>query len=163
MFGVGERDIRPRLLVDRRNPDRTVAELRDIIAGAGALYDRGLLVRVVFDQTLGASTAATMTENDVIRLAHELARLYAIDKHGDEVDVEFPARLGNMYRDWREGWRLKLLAGFTSAPILRDDGTIVCAEGYDPYGGLWGSSVPDAENICSPSARGQGMTRPPRS
>ena len=41
---------KPRLLVDKANPDQTVANLRDILAHAGGLYDRGLPVRLAFDQ-----------------------------------------------------------------------------------------------------------------
>ena len=34
---------KPRLLVENHSPDRTVADLRDVLAAAGELYDRGLL------------------------------------------------------------------------------------------------------------------------
>ena len=41
---------KPRLFVDKSNPDETVAALRDILAQAGRLYDRGVPVRLAFDQ-----------------------------------------------------------------------------------------------------------------
>ena len=41
---------KPRILVDTCNPDITVAALRDVLAGAPELFDRGLPVRLAFDQ-----------------------------------------------------------------------------------------------------------------
>ena len=52
---------KPRLLVDYRNPDQTVTALRDILAGAGGLYDRGVPVRLAFDQTQRGTVAQRLT------------------------------------------------------------------------------------------------------
>src|SRR5215217_2010164 len=41
---------KPRLFIENCNPDRTVARLRDILAAAGGLYDRGLPVRLASDK-----------------------------------------------------------------------------------------------------------------
>jgi hypothetical protein len=41
---------KPRLLVEDCNPDCTLAALRNILAAAGELYDRGVPVRPAFDQ-----------------------------------------------------------------------------------------------------------------
>ena len=49
------RDPRVELLV---NPDRTIPALRDIIAEAGVLYDRGVPVRLVKDKVLGGTVLA---------------------------------------------------------------------------------------------------------
>ena len=37
---------KPRLLIENTNPDKTVAALRDKLAAAGGLYDRGVPVRL---------------------------------------------------------------------------------------------------------------------
>ena len=37
---------KPKLLVENCSPDRTVAALRDVLAGAGGLYERGVPVRL---------------------------------------------------------------------------------------------------------------------
>ena len=56
---------KPRLLVENTNPDRTVANLRDILAQVGGLYDRGVPVRLAFDQIQGK------TGQDPIRVFHD--------------------------------------------------------------------------------------------
>jgi hypothetical protein len=43
-----EQTEKPRLLVESCNPDQTVAALRNILAGAGGLFDRGVPVRLAF-------------------------------------------------------------------------------------------------------------------
>ena len=46
---------KPRLLAENTNPDQTVAALRNILAQAGGLYDRGVPVRLAFDQIQGGA------------------------------------------------------------------------------------------------------------
>ena len=50
-----EKHEKPRLRIDRSHPERSVSDLRDILATSGRLYDRGMPVRVAFDRTLGGS------------------------------------------------------------------------------------------------------------
>jgi hypothetical protein len=52
---------KPRLLIEDCNPDRTVAALRDILAGAARLYDRGVPVRLVVDQVQRGTVAQVMS------------------------------------------------------------------------------------------------------
>jgi hypothetical protein len=52
---------KPRLLIEHCNPDRTVAGLRDIFAAAQGLYDRGVPVRLAFDQMQRGTVAQVMT------------------------------------------------------------------------------------------------------
>ena len=59
--GVEQAPEKPRLLVENCNPDRTVAALRDILAEAGGLYDRGVPVRLAFDQIQKGTVAQMMT------------------------------------------------------------------------------------------------------
>ena len=48
---TGSKASKPRLLVDRCNPDKTVLALRDTLATAGGLYDRGVPVRLFYDKS----------------------------------------------------------------------------------------------------------------
>jgi hypothetical protein len=111
---------KPLLMVERHNPEKTLAALRNTIASAQALYERGLLVRPVYAQELGHTIALPVTANDVVRIAHELARPCrpALRDNGGtgRLDAAFPKSLAQMFLDWREGWSLPLLNGFTSAP-----------------------------------------------
>ena len=60
---AGEVPEKPRLLVDKSNPHQTVATLRDILADAGGLYDRGVPVRLAVDQTQKGTVAQMMTRS----------------------------------------------------------------------------------------------------
>jgi hypothetical protein len=52
-----------------------------------------------------------------------------------------------MYLDWRGEWRLPVLNGIASVPLLRDDGGTYCAEGYDPTSGMYLEKVPDLRGV----------------
>jgi hypothetical protein len=69
-----------RLLVDKSNPHQTVATLRDILAEAGGLYDRGVPVRLAVDQTQKGTVAQMMTRSGVVLRAHQVCRPYALKK-----------------------------------------------------------------------------------
>ena len=67
---------KPRLHVEYCDPDRTVPALRDILADAGCLYDRGVPVRLAFDQTQGGTVAQVLTPDDLVLMAHMVCRPY---------------------------------------------------------------------------------------
>src|SRR5262249_41392083 len=71
-------DQKPRLLIDNCNPDRTVAALRDILANASALYDRGAPVRLAFNQQQCGTVVLEMTANVLVLLTHEVCRPYVL-------------------------------------------------------------------------------------
>ena len=48
-----------------------------------------------------------------------------------------------MYLDWRGQWKLPPLNGIASTPMLRADGTILSAAGYDAATGYWLDNIPD--------------------
>ena len=143
---AAEASEKPRLLVEGSNPHQTVAELRDILTDAGGLYDRGVPVRVVSDQTQKGYIVQMMTKPGVVMRAHQVCRPYSFKK-GEEVDVGLPAWFATMYLDWQGEWRLPPLNGIASAPLLQNDGTIYSAEGYDPASGMWCEDVPDLTGL----------------
>ena len=74
------------------------------------------------------------------------------------INVRLPRVFAVMYLDWRGEWRLPLLNGIASAPLLREDGTIFCAQGYDAPSGMWLENVPDlADAIPDHPTRGQAQ------
>jgi hypothetical protein len=143
---VADAPEKPRLLVENASPNVTIAKLRDILAGAGGLYDRGVPVRLAFDQTQKGIVAQTMTPDSLVLMAHGVCRPYAIKK-GDETNVRLPRAFAVMYLDWRGQWHLPPLNGVASAPLLQDDGTITSTEGYDPASGMWCENVPDLSGL----------------
>ena len=69
---------KPRLLIEDCNPDRTVAALRDTLSAAGGLYDRGVPVRLAFDQIQRGTVAQVMTPDALVLMAHAVCRPYVL-------------------------------------------------------------------------------------
>ena len=138
-------------MVENCNPDQTVAALRDLLAGAGGLYDRGVPVRLAFDQIQRGTVAQIMTPDALVLMAHTICRPYVLKARKDgtiaEVDARLPRSLAVMYLDWRGEWRLPPLNGIASAPLLQDDGTINSTQGYDLTTGMWCENVPDLTGL----------------
>src|SRR5262249_43653071 len=138
---------RPRLLIEDCNPDRTVAGLRDILAAAGGFYDRGVPVRLAFDQMQRGTVAQVMTADAMVLMAHGACRPYVIKAKKDgtlyEADARLPRSFAVMYLDWRGEWRLPGFCGIATAPPLADAGTIQSAPRDAPTSGMWAESVPD--------------------
>jgi hypothetical protein len=137
---------KPRLLMEDCNPNCIVAALRDILSRAGRLYNRGVPVRVAFDAIQRGMVAQVMTPDGLVLMAHEVCRPYVV-KIKDGVPVETDARLKRMfavmYLDWGGEWNLPVLNGIASSPLLRDNGDIYSAKGYDPNSGMWIENLPD--------------------
>jgi hypothetical protein len=145
---------KPRLLIDHCNPDRTVPALRDILARANVVYERGFPVRLALDQLQGGMIAQVMTPDAIVLLAHMVCRPYMLKKSKDEtiaeVDAPLPRSIAVMYLGWRGEWRLAPLNGIACSPLLTNDGTINSFNGYDAISGMWCERVPDLNN-CVPS------------
>lgn len=138
-------DFKPRLLIEVESPDRTVAALRDILALTNMMFERGVPVRLAFDQQKGGMIVEPMTPDMVILQTHMLCRPYKKrlrDGTVNEVDTGLPFSIARTYLGWR-GWRLRPLNGIASSPLLLDNGTISSNEGYDANSGMWCESVPE--------------------
>src|SRR5262245_7536821 len=102
-------ETKPRLQVDNSNPDKTVAALRDVLADAGKLYDRGVPVRLTFDQLQRGTAAQVITPNTLVLEAHSVCRPFVrkIKKDGSvhEENAKLPRFLCEMYLDWRGEWQ----------------------------------------------------------
>src|SRR5262249_519959 len=120
-----------------------VTDLRDILADAPGLFDRGVVVRVTFDQTDGGTSAQVIKPPLLVYLAHNVCRPYRIDDDGEEKDARLPHWAAVTYLELRGEWGLATLNGITSAPLLQEDGTLRSASGYDAVSGMWCENVPD--------------------
>ena len=142
---------KPKLLIENCNPDRTVAALRDILAGAGGLYDRGVPVRLAFDQIQRGTVAQVITPDVLVLTAHTVCRPQVLKEKSDgavvETDARLPRSFAVMYLDWRGEWRLPPLNGIATAPLLHDDGAIKSTEGYDSVSGMWCENVPELAGL----------------
>jgi hypothetical protein len=140
-----------RLLIEESAPDRTVAALRDILAAAAGVYDRGLPVRLAFDQLQQGTVAQEITPDALVLTAHTLCRPYVLKTKQTgavyEADARLPRSFAVMYLCWRGEWRLPPLNGIATAPLLQDDGAINDSEGYDPVSGMWLENVPSLAGL----------------
>jgi putative DNA primase/helicase len=51
--------------------------------------------------------------------------------------IDCPAKIAAAYLSRLGSWRLPVLTGIISAPIMRSDGRVLCRAGYDPENGLF--------------------------
>jgi putative DNA primase/helicase len=63
------------------------------------------------------------------------------------VRVDCPPRIAAFYNTRTGSWRLPVLAGIISAPILREDGSVLEEPGYDTVTGLYLGSDEDSPEI----------------
>ena len=84
-------DEKPRLKIDNGHPERTVANLRDILARSGRLYDRGTPVRVVRDQTLGSFVADELKTDSLTLEAHLVCQPYKVKEFRSRARRNFAA------------------------------------------------------------------------
>jgi hypothetical protein len=138
---------KPRLKIEHTSPDRTVAELRRILANSGKIYDRGGPVAVAYDHAQGGHIASLLTPDALVMVTHETSRPFAVKEQKDgtfaEANARFPRALATMYLDGRGRWGLLPLNGITTSPLLREDGAIISAPGYDAATGMWLDNPPD--------------------
>ena len=149
-LAIDAKNEKPRLLIENPSPDVTVAALRDILAKHGDLYERGVPVRISFDQVQDGAVAKPMTPEAIRLAAHSVCRpfLRKANKDGSAADVNarLPYYVAVMYLDSGE-WRLRPLNGIVSTPLLHDDGTIICKRGYDVQTGMFCENVPNLGDL----------------
>jgi hypothetical protein len=148
---VNKGNIKPRLLIENCDPDRTVPALRDILFKTGQLFERGMPVRLAFDQLQQGTIAQQMKPDGLVLLAHTVCRPIVLRTNLDgtvsEVNTRLPRPFAVMYLEWRGQWGLPPLNGIAAAPLLREDGTISSGEGYEPISGMWREDVPDLTGL----------------
>ena len=149
---------KPELLVDMSNPDVTVEALGDILSECGNIYDRAGPVQVVYDQSRGRHVAQKIIADGLIPIAHRYCRPVTWKKltkaeisNGDVepklTNAKIPKDLANMYLAPTTSWGLPPLNGISSAPLLREDGTILSTEGYDTASGIFLENLPDTSAV----------------
>jgi hypothetical protein len=141
-FAALHEEGKPLLHVVAESPDKTVAALRDILSKEDSgLYDRGAIVTRLAKEEEGTITQP-LTPELIMLTAHQMCRPWHFGTYGADA-CKLPREVAIMYRDWMGEWRLPLLFGITCSPLLRNDGTIICSQGYDPVSKLWCENVPD--------------------
>lgn len=143
--------VKPRLLIERNAPDITVKALRDLLSDSGKFFERGVPVRLTNDQFFGGKKAQIVSPDLLVMIAHQICRPYIMKELPDDGIVEkytrLPLDIARMYLAWQGDWKLPLLQGITSAPILTEEGLIHSSSGYDPISGMWCESIPDLSGL----------------
>lgn len=102
----------------------------------------------------GAPTMHPVTCNEVIIAAHKLCQPVKRKTSGgdrDRSEVTLPKQVAELYLAMPDEWRLRPLISFVNGPMLRDDGTIHCENGYDALTGVYTYNVPKIMVPDSPS------------
>jgi hypothetical protein len=132
--------------MEKANPDRTVAQLRDVLACSGRLLERGMPVILIEEPGCGL-VAKPVSPDLLLLIAHEVCRPFVLKRSekGEiiEVDAPMPRSMAVAYMEWHGERRLRPLNGIASTPMLNEDGSISCKSGYDGKTGLWLTGVAD--------------------
>ena len=142
---------KPELIIHAGNLPATAEALRDVFAASGKFFDRGMPVRVMRNEHEGAPSAMPLTKSRVIIEAHHLCQPVKLDGDGQYIPATLPDRVAQMYLDMIGEWHLQPLAGFSTSPLLSDDGAVRIADGYDSVTRLWCCSIPKLELLSRPS------------
>jgi hypothetical protein len=143
---------KPQLEVHEGDLPETTRTLRDLLGTSGLLFDKGkVLVKLVRDAGTGQRYAREMTPSSVVMLAHDVAQ--PVKRRGKGlIPHTLPERVARMYLDLGD-WGLKPLAGITTLPILRNDGTIVSEPGYDQPTQVFVDAIPEVHVPHQPTRR----------
>jgi hypothetical protein len=143
----------PELVINQGDPTATAIELAALFATReDFLFNGHAPVRVVIE-TDNFPRAIEVTTEAVRVYAHKLCRPVKIVKVKETkktkdawaiVPVALSNDIARLYLNGLEGaWGLKNFRGITTSPILRDDGSIRVAAGYDRETGLWCHNIPE--------------------
>jgi putative DNA primase/helicase len=132
---------KPELIIHVGNLPATAEALRDLLSASGKLFDRGLPVRIIRPADGTLPSAVPLTKHNVVMETHRLCQPVKIGA-GEHVPVTLSDRVAQMYLDMSGEWHLPPLAGVSTAPLLKTDGSICVADGYDAATGLWCCGVP---------------------
>ena len=75
----------PLLLIDKANPDRTVAAVGEILAQSGDVFERGTPVRIARDLNTDVAIAHVLDPDGFVVAAHLHSRPYVL-KEGVRID-----------------------------------------------------------------------------
>jgi hypothetical protein len=137
----------PELVITTANPAATAKGLAELFAQEVIFLSNGHTpVQVVVDAD-DMPQAIEVTPEAVRVYAHQICKPVKERKVKggvEHVPVGLSRDIAQLYLNGLEGqWGLRPFRGITTAPILKNDGTIRVAQGYDAGSGLYCYNVPD--------------------
>ena len=118
---------------------------RALLDAQAGIYQRGaMLVRpglvLVSVPHRGEVEALRILEVGAHTLVEEMTKAASWKRYDARarklVPITAPMQVAETYRQRTGRWKVPVLAGVLNAPTLREDGSILAAEGYDPQSGL---------------------------
>ena len=134
--------VKPELIIETANLPAGAAAVRDAFAGTEHLFERGVPVKVVASDGVALPQILLLTVETVVMETHELRRPIKVTPEGHRTATTLPDRVAKQYLAKKGEWNLRRLAGLCTAPLLRADGSIRTAGGYDPETRLWCRNAP---------------------
>jgi hypothetical protein len=135
---------KPQLIVHGGDLPATAYALRDLFIESSILFDRGRVLSRLIADAEGAMYCQKLTVSNIVMAAHELCQPVKFDREGNLVPVTLPDAVARMYLEMSE-WRLRPLAGITTAPIMRADGSVVTERSYDAVTQMFADAPPVVE------------------
>ena len=137
----------PELVITSSNPAASAKGLAVLLAKEDTFLSNGNApVQVVVDDD-NMPRAVEVTPEAVRVVAHEICKpvkVRPINGGTARVAVGLSRDIALLYLNGLEGhWGLQPFRGITTAPILKNDGTVRIAHGYDEASGLWCHNVPE--------------------
>jgi hypothetical protein len=131
------------LIVNESDPTATAIELAALIAAQEDFLFNGHAPVRIATEADNLPRAVEVTNEAVRVYAHRLCRPVKIIKK-KIVPVPLSKDIAQLYLNGLEGaWGLRNFRGVTTSPILKNDGSIRYAEGYDRETGLWCHNIPN--------------------
>jgi putative DNA primase/helicase len=145
----------PELVINEADPTAAAKQLAALIARRNDVLFNGYAPVRIAVEADELPRAIELTTEFIRVYAHKICRPVKLrekkDKKTGEIGIEkIPVPLSKdiaqLYLNGLEGeWGLASFRGIATAPILRDDGSIRIAAGYDSNTGLWCHNIPDLE------------------
>ena len=140
---------KPHLKINSGDLPSTAKELARFFAADDHFLSNGNTpVMIVTGDDIPRAVVATA---DLVRTAaHDLCQPVKEIK-GKWIHQTLSKDLAQLYLYGLVGeWGLKIFRGITTAPILKDDGTVRVARGYDAETGLWCHNIPNLKLPARP-------------
>jgi hypothetical protein len=132
----------PELVINDSNPTETARGLAALIAKRDEVLFNGYSPVRIAVEADELPRAVEMTTEAVRVYAHRICRPMRL-RNGQAIPSPLSKDIALLYLNGLEGeWGLRTFRGITTAPILRDDGSIRIAAGFDRETGLWCHSIP---------------------
>jgi hypothetical protein len=143
--------VQPELIVEAANLPAAAEAVRDLLAGAGDVFEWGVPAKVVGSSDRKSPEIIPLAVESVVNKVHGLRQPIKRTPSGQRAPITLPDRVARLYLAKKGEWNLPRLAGITTAPLLSDDGDIRAADGYDRETRLWCANVPALDVPARPN------------